>query len=309
MSLPIVVVLGAGRSGTNFLADVLAHDPGLCNTVENRYIWNYRQKTLKHDVRRPDEVTGPVSSYIRRHFQSIASKTGQVPIDKTPSNVFRVSFVHRVFPKAKLIHIIRDGRDNVYSRIREWHGGNTVVARQHASGLVEVTENFRTAFIRRRFDRLRDLVKSRGLPADRVPTFLYDNASVLARQLFTRELVRYGERFPGMEQHLRAYGSLATCAAQWREGVLHALSEGRRLSGDTYFELRYEDLLARPSEEWARLASFLGVDADSPAREFLMETATRRSEKDWSREEYREFLRPIEPHIRPTLEFLNYAWV
>lgn len=59
----------------------------------------------------------------------------------------------------------------------------------------------------------------------------------------------------------------------WREGVLGAMATwvlaerqlrkaGRRLPPDSYYRLRYEDLLADPEHELTRLCEFLGEDFD-----------------------------------------------
>lgn len=95
VNLAIVMVLGTGRSGTNLLADVIGAEPTFHNTVENRYIWNYGQKTLLHDVRGVEEATPKVVGFIRNFFQKHVEKTRAIPVDKTPSNVFRLPATHR----------------------------------------------------------------------------------------------------------------------------------------------------------------------------------------------------------------------
>ena len=164
--LPLVAILGAGRSGTNLLADILGAEPGFLNTLENRYIWNYRQATFAHDYRGAGEATAPVAAYIRAFFAAHAQRSGQIPIDKTPSNIFRIAFLAAVFPQVKIIHVIRDGRANIYSRLREWQGGNAVVAAQAADGAVTKRDDYRKAagadYSKLRFHR--DVLSYGGLP-------------------------------------------------------------------------------------------------------------------------------------------------
>jgi hypothetical protein len=124
-----------------------------------------------------------------------------------------------------------------------------------------------------------------------------------------QETVRYGERFPGMAEHLRAHGTLATGAAQWREGVMQAAFAGRRLGSKNYLEIRYEDLLSRPDRSWNRLAKFLGIPPDGPGREMLRTIIRRNQSPDWNDPAYTDFLDEVEPFIRPTCEFLGYNWV
>lgn len=306
--LPIVLVLGAGRSGTNLLADVLDAEPAFHNTVENRYIWNYKQKTFAYDQRSASDATDSVVAFIRDHFCTLARRYGAVPLDKTPSNVFRIPFVAAVFPRLRIIHIIRDGRDNLFSRQREMVGGNAVVASQDETGEVMVLDDFRLAFIKRRLERVKDMLRSDSLPARRIPAFLADNGGTFARQFLLRRPARYGERFPGMEAQLAAHSLLEVAAIQWREGVMSAVTNGRRLGPAHYCEIRYEDLLDAPDDTWRQIAAFLAIQPDGAGRDYLLANARERPRRDWSDPGYAEILVEVEAHLRPTLEFMGYRW-
>ena len=100
-----------------------AESPDFANLGENRYIWNYRQRDRSNDRRTADEVTPQVRSWLHLHLAHRAERLGpqaRVLLDKTPSNAFRIPFIAEVFLGAKFIHIIRDGRDNLLSRSRQW---------------------------------------------------------------------------------------------------------------------------------------------------------------------------------------------
>ncbi|MGM0583326.1 MAG: sulfotransferase family protein [Pseudomonadota bacterium] len=306
--LPIVAILGAGRSGTNLLADVISAEDVFLNMVENRYVWNYRQATFDHDVRRADEATEPVARFIRLFFAAHAERSGQVPIDKTPSNIFRIPFLTAVFPRIKILHVIRDGRANIYSRLREWQGGNAVVAGQTADGKVETRKDYRSALLRRRLERISDMMHTGSLPASRIPAFLYDNVPTYLVQTLFGRAPRYGERFPGMSTHLKAHGLLETAGAQWREGVMQAVTAGCRLGPERYLQLRYEDLLDQPEPTWDRIAAFLGISSDGGGRAYLLDSIRPNAAPDWGNPAHADFLARLEPHIRPTCAFLGYKW-
>lgn len=307
-NLPILIILGVGRSGTNLLADIVDAEPRYHNTVENRYIWNYRQKDLSCDFRDASDATAPVSEFICSQFDRQARHHGAIPVDKSPSNVFRVPFINAVFPNARFLHIIRDGRSNVYSRMREWKGGKGLVASQEQDGSVKLQNGYRTNFVRQRVNRALDLVRSGSLPPSQIPVFLRDNISPFLSQLTSGRANRYGERFPGISSHLKTYGVAPTAGAQWREGTMQALVAGRRLPVDRYREVRYESLLGAPEETWAGLADFLGVEADGPGMTYIKATLRPNSAPDWSDERYTAFLDEVEPFIRATCEFLGYPW-
>ena len=73
------------------------------------------------------------------------------------------------------------------------------------------------------------------------------------------------------EAYLEANGSifpsphwLEAYAEAWRDKVSATRADGRRLLGERYTEVRYEDLHEHPARELSRLAEFIGVDR-SPA--------------------------------------------
>lgn len=157
-----VMIVGAGRSGTNLLARVLGQDPRFWNSFENRYIWNYGARTLAHDVRTRIEATPGVCQYIRSFFQRTAARRGQIVVDKTPRNVFRIPFVHAVMPEARIIHIIRDGRANLLSRQIQWYGGNQVYEATKSRAVTR-----RTALLVARFRHMQALLARGNIPPGR----------------------------------------------------------------------------------------------------------------------------------------------
>jgi len=70
----------------------------------------------------PSEMAGPrKKKYINDKFISIAKAydTDWV-LEKTCANSLRVGFVDEIFPDAKYIHIVRDGRDLACSAGERW---------------------------------------------------------------------------------------------------------------------------------------------------------------------------------------------
>lgn len=59
-----------------------------------------------------------------------------------------------------------------------------------------------------------------------------------------------------------APGWLTDAATEWASGVSESDRLGHQLYGESYFSLRYEDLLARPFEMLAKVWAFLGLEAD-----------------------------------------------
>ncbi len=60
-------------------------------------------------------------------FQCYAEKEGKVRWgDKTPEHVYYLKKIKTLFPEAKLIHLVRDGRDVAESQMRVFFGPNTI---------------------------------------------------------------------------------------------------------------------------------------------------------------------------------------
>jgi hypothetical protein len=85
-------------------------------------------------------------------------------------------------------------------------------------------------------------------------------------------------------------------AAQgWAKNVIETDELGRKIFGDQYISLRYEDLLAQPWEQMARLWRFLGVATDSAELKASVETElSSNPDKDWQRQKAGDLVSPLE---------------
>lgn len=227
---PVFFVVGQQKSGTTWLMRMLdAHPEILCRGEGRFFGADWRQKSLvKSDAMRPPSsllYALREAEYLRlwversvwsrndgadEHLDNLArmavdyflqgelAKTGKRLVgDKSPLlTPGMVEEISAVYPEARLIHIIRDGRDAAVS------------AAHHA-------RNFGRARDRKRQDE--------GL---------------------------FGE------------AQIRKLAADWSARVGRTVQEGPRLLGDRYAEVRYEDLLANPEAEMARLLRLLGAASD-----------------------------------------------
>ena len=307
MTAPVLIV-GAGRSGTNLLASTFdAEGSRFRNLVENRYIWTYGQRDRSTDLRAAAEATPRVAGYIRSHFARQAGQGADAPvlIDKTPSNALRLPFVAAVYPDVKVINMLRDGRDNIVSRTNQWEG-----RLPSESSDVHPAASLRGK-LRIAGDRLRHArhLHARGnLPLDRFPAMLTDMAPTVLAHLLTGQPRRYAERVPGLAHIRRTAGLDVAAAVQWREVVMAAVTEGRRLGCDRYLELRYEDLLADPAGTWGRIMGFLKVTETGAGRAYLEGIVRPAAHGAWRDSPDAGRVLALEAHLRPTLEYLGYGW-
>ncbi len=143
-----------------------------------------------------------------------AVKEGKMIVgDKSPSSTIHgqaVRDMHSIYPDAKLVYIVRDGRD------------------------VLISERFRNLVEESKFLKTEDKRIIEELRKDQTP---FTNGT---RSIFTETVIR-------------------RVAKGWVTNVQATEEEGKRLFGDHYCSLRYEDLLESPYEELTRLWKFLGV--------------------------------------------------
>jgi len=224
LAKPIVVV-GAGRSGMNFLGDTIAQHGSLAVATEPRLIWKYGNDN-KSDALRPEDAHPKAIAHIRSQFAAHVRQQGKSRlIDVTPGNSLRLGFVERVFPDCQFVHFIRDGVDNVLSMRRFY----AVFART----IRPEKDPVRDSFMMRRAREFR----LRQLPGIATEVIRHLAPDFLLPLIGPPVL---GVRLPGMVGMRREMDLLDVCFLQWRASVEMACLYGRRLPPDRYMECRIE---------------------------------------------------------------------
>lgn len=230
-----IIIIAAARSGTNMLRDILVQLPGFgtwpCDEIN--YIWRHGNVRQPTDEFSPQLARPEVKVYIRRAFRRLADQKDLTHVvEKTCANSLRVPFVNAVFPDAKFIHIIRDGRDVAASASKRWM---------------------------RSVDLRYVLRKARFVPPTDVPYYAlrYCWSRVYKRLSRQQRLAFWGPRFEGMDEVLKRYPLEAACALQWKQCVEEAEEGLRLLDSARVFRLRYEDFVTQPVPVLSDLLSFL----------------------------------------------------
>lgn len=299
-----IFVIGAARSGTTLLANnLLSLDPRLIYTGEINFVWRYGAAFDKSEIR----IAGCERdrTYIRDWFVRRAEKNKtNIILDKTPSNCLRVPFIRWVFPNAKFIHIVRDGRAASISARNEWSG--------YKSGALD-SQKFRQApkssklvqLMGRRSrltDRVGDLRSAIELTAD-----LRKGTDAVLRVLNPERVRLWGPKTPGLEEHLKRFSLLETCALQWEACVRLAHFHGAQLPADAYMLVNYENLLRAPQDVAGKVFSFAGLDlgtAPEKIHERLAVISDRGSA--WRRAIGPEEMDKLNALIGPTLAAFGY---
>lgn len=239
-----VVIIGAARSGTNALRDMLVRLPGFdtwpCDEINP--IW--RHGNLRH----PDDelpaiaARNHVRNFIRRAFLRIWQAQGhpKFVVEKTCANCLRVPFVDAVLPEAKYIYIVRNGVNVVASARKRWRG--------------ELEMRSLPYF----------LAKARYTPITDLPFYA---ASVAMRRASIRLGLKehmgvWGPRFARMDQYADESVE-ALCARQWRTSVDKADQALLGINADRVFSMSYEDLTTDPPAMLEQLTKFLEMELPS----------------------------------------------
>lgn len=112
-----VFVIGAPRSGTSFLGRCIGRLPEVSYHFEPAATQRAAQHVYfdRWSFERAAQFYRTVYRWLLRiHFDGDLRYA-----DKSPRNCFLVPFLHRVFPEAHFVHIIRDGRDAALSHSKK----------------------------------------------------------------------------------------------------------------------------------------------------------------------------------------------
>ncbi|MCG8344622.1 MAG: sulfotransferase [Chlorobiales bacterium] len=235
MNCSPVIIIGAPRSGTNILRDVLLQVPGFgswpCDEIN--YIWRYGNASYPTDELLPENVTPVVSRYIRNSFSRLAErKKLSTVIEKTCANSLRVAFVDKIMPEARYVFIYRDGIDVAGSALKRWN------AKMNVSYLAR---------------------KARYVPLSDIPFYTGRYLYSRTYRLFSGEnrLAFWGPHFEGMDNALRNYSLVEVCALQWKRCLELSEKAFADMENDRVIKVRYEDLVTEPVKELRRIIGCL----------------------------------------------------
>lgn len=181
----LLFVFGAPRSGTTWMLKLLEEHPDIVAAdVDNLSVRVNDKETLETNVFNPSRPFSDLG--IWKKFAVLSSKhAGKVIVEKTPIHLLHASRIRRIFPKAKMLLVLRDGRAAVASLMEVgrspsswWRGAPAEVTdatkmwRKYAEAALEERARCTTIRYEDLLDapeaKLRELLQELGLDVTRV---------------------------------------------------------------------------------------------------------------------------------------------
>lgn len=287
---PPVIVIGATRSGTSILGHLLGQSSGACFWYEPTTLWRVGHAYRDTDVAREEDASPWVCQWIRGKFERYQEKNGgRRIVEKTPMNTLRVPFVASVFPKAKLIHLVRDGRAVLASRIEQY---------ESFSSHTVTKEGTRNTLARR----------LKITPWWEWPAY----APRVFRGLFRRYLQGergvewFGVRYPGWRHDRKRLDDAEIVAKQWAIACQNAQSKLEGLSSSRWREVRYEEIVKNPRTQFQRIGNFTGLHVDEAFLDRVEDSIHNDSLEKWKERLDSRTMDRAMPHMKDTLSQFDY---
>jgi hypothetical protein len=273
-----IIIVGAGRSGTKMLRSILtAHPDVVCFPREINYIWRYGNANADTDELKPEHARPEVIQYIRSQFSQFRKKrNSEIIVEKTCANSLRVDFVHTIFPKAQIIHLVRDGRAVAESARRCWK------ARPKIRYILE---------------------KAIHVPIRDIP---YYGSRYLRYQLGRLNMgdakqSSWGPRFAQLDELVKEKTLIEVCGIQWKVCVQAAEAAMKDLPSDQTITLRYEDIINSSLSTIGRLFEKINLPFTTECQVYVRRTVTKEHINKWQHDLSGQDMRMLIPHIESEL--------
>ena len=266
------------------LRDVLCGLDGLetwpCDEINP--IWRHKNRDRGTDALMPSDATDEVIAYIRKAFEQQQRRVGsQVLVEKTCANTLRVPFVHAVFPHARFLCIVRDGREAALSAAERWTAPMdlTYTLRKLRYAPRSDVPALAMGWLRNRIRRIRD---PRGA------------------------LRTWGPVFEGLDEALVSRRLREVCGLQWSSCVTAAEAGLSGIDAAQVLKLRYEEFVLSPVESLHEILGWIGVEASDARVRTAVSTVSPAFGGRWPAEVPRGERHAFLESLRPGLTMLGY---
>jgi hypothetical protein len=249
-----IFIGGEGRSGTTLMRVILDSHSGIACGPESHFIADRRLREFHHQFRRRWQHRAETFGYsqhdldilfvdfVRGWTETYMQRKGKRRwADKTPRNIHALPYIWELFPTAKVIHMIRDGRDVACSIMPQSWGPNTIGAAARRwvkcirAGIVHRDKPQRYLEV-----RYEDLVRQPERETRRVAAFIDEpwESALLDFRRLPHDLAVRAEATT--KQELMRPPHTSSIGRWRRELSAYAVWRYRRIAGETLQLLGYE---------------------------------------------------------------------
>lgn len=299
-----VFIIGSPRSGTTVLGELLDKHPYVSQWYEPYFVWDYFFRTAPHDERTAADATLEVQKQIFKNFSSYKKRRKSlILVDKSPRNSLKIPFILNIFPQAKFIHILRDGRDVTLSIHKEWMRRRNIVQNPLKENHFNYGEAFRV---------IGNFLKRQPLVIDKLRALWFEthghffNKKKHLNQLRWKGEIGWGPRFKDWESVYLQSSLLQFNAYQWVQCTKSIKKNWELIPKKNKLSIRYEDLITNPQKIIGEILSFLKV---AEMKEFFdsLPPLKANNYNKWKVEFTGEELKEIHPILTPQLIEFGYA--
>ncbi len=223
-----IFVIGAARSGTKILRDLLASSDKISAVpYDINYIWRYGNEKLSHDELKEENYSEKNHDKIDKYLESFRKNNESFIIEKTVSNTIRIPYILKHYPYAKFIFLYRNGYDVVESVIRQWKSKNdkTYLSEKIKTVPFSILLNYGLKYLFRSFKR------------------------------GTNDYY-WGVNYPGLRSDLKDGDITKVVATQWKYCMDKMIKDKNLIPSENLVEIHYEKLVNNPKEELCKIDKF-----------------------------------------------------
>jgi hypothetical protein len=275
-----LIIIGAGRSGTNILRDSICSLRGYetwpCDEIN--YIWRHGNIRKKHDRFTEEDYSPTIAEFIQNEFNKLYQKTNaDSVVEKTCANSLRIPFIHKIFPDAKYVFIQRNGYDVAASARKRW------------------TASLDIKYI---------LEKARFVPIQDMPYYASRYLINRVKKLVSSEnrLAYWGPVYPGMLQDLSKNSLIEICAMQWAACVKTAYKDLLELPQEQVYYLKYENFVRQAESSMQGIMEFLDTEKSKANIRDAISEVSSRSIGNYKKNLTKTEIELIEPIVEPIME-------
>lgn len=243
MNAPVIII-GAPRSGTNILRDVLTSVPGYATWPcdEINLVWRHGNRGYASDEFTPDMASPEIARFVRRYFDRIGRKYGaETVVEKTCASSLRVGFIDRLMPDARYLFIHRDGLDVTASAMQRWHAPFDF---EYTKAKVKFVPPSDLPYYGTRF--IGNRLKARG----------HDAAGDQKVSSW------WGPKLDGQAALQRKHTLDELCALQWQRCIENSERDFAAIDPARVHRIKYEEFVRTPAEHLEAALEFLATPRD-----------------------------------------------